>query len=184
LLPWRSAARSPRKVSRFSARRVQHHWNGGLLVEHVAGDPRRERRRADLRRRHELDGAFGLDVGQPHHGPLSQHGRRPPTCRERDDDRRGCTLHADRDRGGRTDDRGPRDVAHDADHADRGHDCARARGARRTPAPAIEEPVAASDATAGERLPDTASEMPLLALAGLMTLAAGLVLRELRRRDA
>lgn len=54
----------------------------------------------------------------------------------------------------------------------------------RTPAPAIDEPVAASNATAGERLPDTASEMPLLALAGLMTLAAGLVLRELRRRDA
>jgi LPXTG-motif cell wall-anchored protein len=35
----------------------------------------------------------------------------------------------------------------------------------------------------GEQLPDTASEMPLLALAGLMTIAAGLVLRELRRRD-
>jgi len=39
-------------------------------------------------------------------------------------------------------------------------------------------------AAPGDRLPDTASEMPLLALAGLMTLAAGLVLRELRRRDA
>ena len=60
-----------------------------------------------------------------------------------------------------------------------------------TPAPsarvgttrATDEPIAA-DAPAGESLPDTASEMPLLALAGLMTLAAGFVLRELRRRNA
>jgi hypothetical protein len=52
------------------------------------------------------------------------------------------------------------------------------------PAARVQEPLAASDAAAGERLPDTASEMPLLALAGLMTLAAGLVLRELRRRAA
>ena len=54
------------------------------------------------------------------------------------------------------------------------------------PAPAtrVQEPLPASDATAGERLPDTAGELPLLALAGLMTIAAGLVLRELRRRDA
>jgi hypothetical protein len=56
------------------------------------------------------------------------------------------------------------------------------------PAPSVRvaapAPLPASDAPAGERLPDTASEMPLLALAGLMTLGAGLVLRELRRRDA
>ena len=52
------------------------------------------------------------------------------------------------------------------------------------PATRVQEPIAPADGTAGERLPDTASEMPLLALAGLMTLAAGLVLRELRRRVA
>jgi hypothetical protein len=52
------------------------------------------------------------------------------------------------------------------------------------PAKRVQEPPPASDAPAGERLPDTAGELPLVALAGLMTLAAGLVLRELRRRDA
>jgi membrane anchored protein len=52
------------------------------------------------------------------------------------------------------------------------------------PSTRVQEPIAPSSGTAGDRLPDTASEMPLLALAGLMTLAAGLVLRELRRRAA
>jgi hypothetical protein len=48
-----------------------------------------------------------------------------------------------------------------------------------TPAARVTEPSAA----AGE-LPDTAGELPLLALAGLTFFAAGLVLRELRRRSA
>jgi hypothetical protein len=52
-------------------------------------------------------------------------------------------------------------------------------------APAVPEPpLPAANVAGTERLPDTASELPLLALAGVMTIAAGLVLRELRRRDA
>lgn len=51
------------------------------------------------------------------------------------------------------------------------------------PAPAP-EPITAAGRNAGDRLPETASELPLLALAGVMAIAAGLVLRELRRRDA
>ena len=53
-----------------------------------------------------------------------------------------------------------------------------------TPVARVSEPAPAGEAAMGERLPDTASGLPLLALAGLMALGAGLVLRELRRRTA